>query len=308
MVLQAAASFLLAADVVAVSVALAGMGNIAFAPFILLVMGAISVCLAMPAYSVLRLYRRETWCSCIVAGFLVGAGVAALVLLPVPGSEQIGQDMTIVAGARTAAGWRMYAEAVGTAGGIGAGAGGVFWAALRLLERGARSPRLGCVSLTGGISLAIAASWTILALPSLTMDRSCHNVFRDGRRSIMPVLFFTAELAGGEWPRFQNTAERFASAEGWTVDESNDKDKAFSASRFVSACVEPGTRIMFDGADRSNPTIAHVSVFQPQGDDGWRGPAERLLAAIEADFPGRLRRDRTGTEVQTPSTLLPQKR
>jgi len=306
MILQVAVSFVLAADVVAVSVALAGMGNIAFAPFVLLVMGAVSVCLAMPSYSVLRLYRRETWRSCIVAGFLIGAVAAALVLLPASGSKQIGREITVVAGVRTVAGWRMYAEAVGAAGGIGAGAGGVFWAALRLLERGGHSPRLGRLFLTAGTSLAIAASWTILAIPDLLMDRSCHNVLRDGRGSIGPVLSFTVELKGGEWPRFQDTAEHFASTEKWAINKPKDKDKAFSHSRFVSACVEPGTEIMFDGADLPNPTMAHVSVFQPQGGNIWRGPAGRLLASIEADFPGRLRRDRAGKEVQTPSTLLPQ--
>ena len=306
MLLRVAVSFVLAADIAAVSVALAGMGNVAFAPLILLVMGAVSLCLALPAYSVLRLYRRQTWRSCIVAGFLVGATVAALVLLPVSGSMQIGREMAVVGGVRTAAGWRMYAEAVGTAGGIGAGAGGAFWAALRLLEHAGRWPQLGRLSLTAGVSLAIAASWTVFALPKLTADRSCHNVFRDGRGSIGPVLFFTVELKGGEWPRFRDTAEHFASAEEWAVDESNDKDKAFSDSRFVSVCVEPGTKIMFSGADASNPTRAEVSVFQPQGGNSWQAPAGRLLASIEAAFPGQLRRDWTGTEMQTPSALLPQ--
>ena len=306
--MRAAVSFVLAADVIAVSVALVGLGNIALAPFILFVTGAVSVCLALPAYSVLRLYRRETWLSCIVAGFLVGAVVTALILLllPVPNSEQIGQEMTVVGGVRTAAGWRRYVETVGTVGGIGAGAGGVFWAVLRLLERAGRWPRLGRLSLTGGISLAIAASWTIFALPGLTMDRSCHNLFRDGRRSIMSALFFTVELEAGEWPRFQDTAERFASAEGWDIAASNDEDKAFSDRRFVNACVEPGTQSLFDGADVPRPTSVLVFVYQPQGGDSWRGPAERLLASIESGFPGRLRRNLGDTEVQTPSTLLPQ--
>ena len=100
MLLRAVVSFALAADAVAVFVALAGLANIAFVPFVLLVMGAVSMCLAMPAYSVLRLFRRETWFSCIAAGFLVGAAVAALVLLllPVPDSEQVGREVTVVGG------------------------------------------------------------------------------------------------------------------------------------------------------------------------------------------------------------------
>ena len=305
---RAAVSLALAADVVAVFVALAGLGDIAFAPFVLLVAGGVSVCLAMPAYSVLRRYRRETWLSCIVAGFVVGAAVAALILLllPVPSSEQIGQETTVVGGVRTAAGWRMYAETVGIVGGIGACAGAVFWAALRLLERAGRWLRLGRFSLTGEISLAVAASWTIFALPSLAMDRSCHNPLRDGRRSIAPALLFHVELEGGEWPRFQDTAERFASAEGWDIDASNDKDKAFSGGRFVNACVEPGTQVLFQGADVQSQTRVLVLVYQPQGGDSWRGPAERLLASIEAGFPGRLRRSLADTEAQTPFTLLPQ--
>lgn len=231
---------------------------------------------------------------------------ACVLLLPQPESAPIGREMTVVDSVRTAAGWRIDAELVGIAGGIGAGAGGVFWAGLRLLERGARWPRLGRLPLTAGISLAIAASWTVLAIPGLTMDRSCHNVFRDGRRSIGPVLFFTVELAGGEWPRFQDTAGRFAVADGWHVDESNHKDKAFSEGRFVSACIESGTEIRFAGTDVPTPTRAEVSVFQPQGGNSWQEPAGRLLALIEAGFPGRLRRSWADTEVQNPSTLLPQ--
>ena len=305
-VLRVAVSFVLAAVAVAVPFALAGLGTIKLAPIVLLVTGAITLFVAVPAYFVLRLFRRETWRTCVAAGFLVGAIVAACVLLPVSGgSVQIGPEMTVVAGVRTAAGWRMLAEAVGIAGGIGAGAGAVFWAELRLLERGRRWPRLGWLPLTAGISLAIAASWTIFAIPGLTMDRSCHNLFRDGRTSIAPVLYFTVELAGGEWPRFQATAERFATAEGWAIDESNDKDKAFSHSRFVSACVEPGTEIRFDGAAMPDRSRARVSVYQPQGGTSWREPARRLLTSIQASFPGRLRRNEAETEVETPSTLLP---
>ena len=307
MFLRAAVSFALAADAVAVFVALAGLGNVAFAPFVLLVMGAVSICLAMPTYSVLRLCRRETWFSCIAAGFVVGAAVAALVLLllPMPDSEQIGREVTVAGGVRTAAGWRMYAETVGIVGGIGAGAGGIFWAALRLLERAGRWPRLGRFSLTAGTSLAVAASWIIFALPSLMADRSCHHLFRDGQDSIGPVLFFTVELEESEWPRFQNVAKGFASAEGWAIDGSNDKDKALSNRRFVNVCVERGTQILFDGSDVPRPTRAEVSVLQPQGGDSWQGVAGRLLVSIEAGFPGRLRRSLGDTEAQTPLTVLP---
>ena len=180
--LQIVVSFVLAADSVAVLVAVAGAGTITAAPVVLLVTGAITALFAMPAYVVLRRYRRETWRSCAGGGLVLGLLVAASTLLPATGYVQIGPEVAVVAGVRTAAGWRMYAEAVGIAGGIGAGAGLVFWAALRLLESGARWPRPNRVALSMGISLAIAASWMIAAIPGLAMDRSCHNVLRDGRK------------------------------------------------------------------------------------------------------------------------------
>ena len=77
--LRVAASFALAADAVAVAVA----GISAFAPIALLAAGAITLVLAVPAYLVLRRFRRETWLDCIAAGFLVGATAAAGALLPV---------------------------------------------------------------------------------------------------------------------------------------------------------------------------------------------------------------------------------
>ena len=289
----------------AVAVSLAGSGDIRLAPPVLLVTGAVALLLATPAYVILRRFGRETWPKCLLAGFLVGAVVAACVLLPASGFQQIGPDVTVADGVRTAAGWRMYAEAVGIAGGIGAGAGAVFWAVLRLLERAAVWPRMGGLALTAAISLAVGGGWTVFAIPALTMDRSCHNVLRDGRPSISPVLFFTVELAGGEWPRLHDTATRFAAAERMDIDESNDKDKAFSPRRFVSACSEPGTKIMVDGRDWPGTSRAIISVYQPQGGTGWQQPAARLLAAIEAALPGRLRRRLSDAEVQTPSILLP---
>ncbi len=304
-ILRVAASVVLAAESIAVLAAVAGAGTISLAPAILLVTGAIALCLAMPAYLVLRRYRQETWWSCITAGFVVGAIVAACILLPATGSVQIGQEMTVVAGRRTAAGWRMYAEAVGIAGGVGAAAASIFCAALRLLERSARSPRLGRLALTAGISLAIAVGWTVFAIPGLIMDRSCHNVFRDGRTSISPVLFFAVEVGEGEWPRLQDIVDRFATDERWAVDQSNADDKAFSPRRFVDVCTEPGTDIILDGFDAPGAHWVTVSVYQPQGGDSWQEPARHLLAAIEAGFPGRLRRTAADKEVLSPSALLP---
>ena len=275
------------------------------APAVLLVTGAIILILAIPAYLLLRVYWPMTWPRCVAAGFLIGVIAAACVLLPVSGFVQIGQEVAVDGGVRTSAGWRMFAEAVSIAGGIGAGAATVFWAALRLLERGARWPRLGWTSLTAGISLVIAASWTIVAIPSLRMDRSCHNLFRDGRRTIAPVLHFVVESSGEEWTRFQDVAESFATNERWAVDESNDQDKGFSLGRFVDACVEPGTNIRFEGTELPGPRWFSVSVFQPQGGDSWVGPARRLLASVETAFPGRLRRSFFDKKVQTPATLLP---
>ena len=305
-ILRVAVGFVLAADAISVLAALAESATLEAAPIVLLVMGAVTVLLAVPVYVVLRLYRRETWRSCIAAGFILGAIAAACSLPSASGTVQIGQEMTVIAGIRTAAGWRMNAEAVGIAGGIGASAGAIFWATLRLLEHAAHWPRLGRFPLIVAVSLAITASWMIIAIPGLTMDRSCHNVLRDGRRSIAPVLFFTVKLAPTQWPRFQDTVERFAVGERWDIDESNDEDKKFSSLRFVNACSDSGTDVRFEGVDLPGPGWVWVWVFQPQGGNDWQEPARRLLASIEAGFPGELRRTLSNTEVQSPSSLLPQ--
>src|SRR6185436_11963569 len=96
---------------------------------------------------------------------------------------------------------------------FGALAGLVFWLVLKLSgELATREPsadygseqtsyRSGSAraSMLLGAT-AVILTTVVLAIPTITKDRSCHNMFRDGRRSVVPQLSIDLHIEAQDWP------------------------------------------------------------------------------------------------------------
>ncbi len=156
-------------------------GDVQLTPAVLMVLGGIMLGLAVPAYLILRCFWRESWWTCILAGLFVGVAiVGSSLLLPNPDFFQAGDQIEVFDGAKTAAGWRNFIWTAAAAGGIGAGAGALFWVALRALEAWNPWPSRRHLPLAAGIVFAAVAAGTILWLPRLGAVRPCTHAACEG--------------------------------------------------------------------------------------------------------------------------------
>ncbi len=72
---------------------------------------------------------------------------------------------------------------------------------------------LGCTR-NGGFGIGLAAVGLLLAgavaaIPSITRDRTCHKMFRDGRTSIGPQASLDLQIAIDDWPKLTKMFEQF---------------------------------------------------------------------------------------------------
>jgi hypothetical protein len=152
-------------------------------------------------------YRAKQWkrvSAAIIGAALIGAIPVGILAWPLnPSSKTMATDddvATIIDGVPTLAGWLNYLNELGTFGGLGAVGGLVFWLTLRwsgeLIAPDPVKPqprqRHSSILLAGA---AITASLVVFMLPDITKDRSCHNIFRDGRRSAAPRVSIGLDVA-----------------------------------------------------------------------------------------------------------------
>src|SRR5581483_6658270 len=91
-------------------------------------------------------------------------------------------------------------------------------------EGGARSsplsPPIGGQALAA-VGVMLAAG--IFAIPSITKDRTCHNMFRDGNRtSIAPQETIELQLVEYRWPELRKLLADFRAAHNLSVRDSSE--------------------------------------------------------------------------------------
>jgi len=216
------------------------------------------------------------------------------------------------------AGWLNYLQLMGIFGGFGAVGGLVFWLTLRwsgvltvdAVGPALRQRRIG-MWLAGA---AVTASVTVFALPSITMDRSCHNMFRDGRRSASPKANIDLDIAAGDRSKLAPLLEQFAISHGLSFRNSSESRPEVAILSF-SACSEQGVVINIHeqywaapeyAAPRGDRGVA-IGVFDLHDGAGWQPLARELVAVLDAQWQGKIRfRDPMGRLVPGPAELIPQ--
>src|SRR5262249_32440264 len=148
----------------------------------------------------------------------------------------------------------------------------------------------------GLAAVAMIASATVFALPSITMDRSCHSMFRDGRSSVRPKVNIDLDIAMDDWIALTNLFQDFAVSHDMSFRNSNDSKPAVKILG-LSACTEQGRVITADEqrwAPRNYaPAIAGwgvpVSVFDLNDGNAWQPLARDLVAVLDLRWPGKVR-------------------
>jgi hypothetical protein len=213
-----------------------------------------AIVLGLPLFLFLRAKSLVGIISCALGGFVVGAiGPASFGLMGMFGNASYnassGGRATIVNGAPTLAGWIEYAQAVGYAGLIGLAGGLTFWLVTRLSgqippEPATATPPARSPAMSRTVAVvAIAATCAVLLLPSIVTDKSCHNLFRDGRTSIAPQIYARVNLTAEDWPALTQLTTDYAAAHSLSLRS----DQAIRSGRLMwrnlNLCNEAGINI-----------------------------------------------------------------
>lgn len=275
------------------------------------------------------LYRARRWTrlSTVIAGaFLIGATPVGLVAWPISLSSRTTASVdgvaTIIDGVPTLAGWLGYLKLLGMFGGLGAVGGLVFWLTLRwsgvpmMTDSNSSKPVLR--QRRTGIwlaSVAIAASAVIFALPSLTADRSCHNMFRDGRSSVSSKVNIDLDISMGDWSRLARLLEEFGRSHRMSFRNSSESRVGVVEVLGLSACTEDGVVISVreqlwnsqtQTVLRGDRGVA-INFYDLHDGTGWQPLAKEFVAALDSEWLGKVRfRDGGGRYVAGPAFLMPQ--
>jgi hypothetical protein len=266
-------------------------------------------------------HRAKQWdrlWSAIAGAALIGIAPVGFMTWPfrpwTRGMSSVDGVVTWVDGFPTWAGWLSYLEILAGASALGAIGGLICWLILRacgLVPADARTqfkPRLGLLL----ASLAVAASGSVAALPRLTMDRSCHNVFRDGRRSVSPVVNIDLDIAPADWPALAKLLEQFGLAHQMSFRDLSQSQPSTVDMLYLSLCAEDAPVISVNeqhwlvGELPTGDRGVGVVMYDPRGNHDWHPLARDLIAALDGKWSDKVRfRNGEGRLVPMPAELMP---
>jgi hypothetical protein len=315
------AAFLFAA-LAAAALATALGGSIDLLPYAFAVAIAHAVLLGQPVFVV---FYRKGWVNavtCTGGGAAIGALPCGLFAWPWnPGSgfsSWSHNTPKIIDGVPTAAGWLEYAELTGMFALHGALAGLVFWLVLKLSvapkvtgESQGRASRWQRRAPAVSLVMALVLIAGVIAVPALTKDRTCHNMFRDGRQSIVPQVNIDLRIEKDDWSRLAAVLSTFSAANGMHFRDSTRIEPAMHYLH-LSACNDHGVNIHVHDMRWTHrnfePLIAGrgvpVGVYEVHDNSGWPRIAGALIADLEVAWPGKVAfLDQRGNEIPVPQYL-----
>jgi hypothetical protein len=159
---------------------------------------------------------------------------------------------------------------------------------------------------------ATIASVAVAAIPSITMDRSCHNMFRDGRRSVLSSLNIDLDITMDDWPAVTTLLENFGVSHGMLFRNSSSSRPQVKVLG-LSACTEQVVITVVDQRWASRnyaPLMAGrgvpVGIYDLTEGSAWRPLARELVAELDSQWPGRVQfRDGGGRLVPRPASQMP---
>jgi hypothetical protein len=286
--------------------------------------------LGLPFFAIFKVRHWINIFSCIGCGFVIGALPVGVFTWPLAywsagGHASIDGIATVVDGVPTAAGWFYYAQSVGFFGLFGALAGLAFWAVLRLTGElsapvravnGAAEVRLHRSGPYITLAVSIAAvllSSLVLAVPVITKDRTCHNMFRDGRKSVHSQVNMELEIGLADWPKLTTVFEDFGTTHSLSFRNSSRVNPGVVDVLGLSLCSERGANIeahrqewaaaTFKALPLARSGVA-IGVYELRSKSGWETLAQGLVAELESTWQGKVRfKDGSGRVMPMPEKL-----
>jgi hypothetical protein len=285
-----------------------------------------AVILGLPVALICLVNRWTGLRAAVAAGLLVGAIPGGLSFWIIPffrGNASINGVPTVIDGILTSAGWVEFLALVGRLGGLGVAGSIVFWSVLkrsRALEptgpgASAAAPRrLGFAAAVAGA--AVIASIAVAAIPTATEDRTCHNVLRDGRRSINAKAVIELDIGLPEWPTLTTLVQQFGATHGMSFRNSNESDPGVVEALGLSVCTEQGVAISAN-EQRWTPSIdpstrgggVSIAVYDPGDGTAWPSLTRDFAATLESQWHGKVRfRSSDGRVIPIDEALGPSSR
>jgi hypothetical protein len=278
-----------------------------------------AVVLGVPAVALLWHRRLVNWFTALATGFVIGAVPFGFISWPLSYGNTnawIDHVQTIANGVPTAAGWIQYVRTLLTFGAFGA-LGGLacwlwlwIWRALPTLDE-----KPGTVhqlrNSVAASSIVVALVGAVLAIPAVTEDRSCHNVLRDGRRSIGPQVSIDLEISDTDWPHLKEVLSAFAATNNLFFRDDSEVRPEIVRTLYLSVCNSGVTistaeqRWAFQGyAAPIKGRGVGIGVYETHPGSGWERLTRRLLDRLEGRWPGKIRfRGKQGELIPMPKAL-----
>lgn len=267
-----------------------------------------AVIIGLPLFLFLRSKSWTGIIACALSSLIIGAaGPAVLGLSSLFGNSSYnawsGGKATVVNGVPTLLGWLEYAQSVGFMGLIGLSGGLTFWLTMRLSGQNPAPPEVAGTPARSspGISRIIAATaisstCAVLLLPRVVQDKTCHNVFRDGRSSIGPQIYADLKLSAEDWPALAQTFTEFAAANSLSFRSDQKIARGQVMWRSLDLCNEAGTHIeivdqpWMDRMGHAPAVIKGIklSVEEFRTGSDWNLLARELIIKINARWPEKI--------------------
>jgi hypothetical protein len=290
-------------------------------PIVLVVALGHAVILGLPAFLLGRFLGRVNLIFSAIAGFIIGAvPIALLTLLTLGGTFSASTNgiPTIINGMPTLAGWLEFLKSWMSFGGLGALGGIAFFLVLKLTGDGIRDTEITPAVArriswaTSGLAiLAILLTGTALAIPSITKDRTCHNMFRDSRTSIGPKVNARLAIPPADWPQLTQVFEQFGRANELSFRNDSHDQSGTVRVLGLSLCNDQGLNIdaIEQYWERSGASVPEkdgvaLGVYEVREGSNWPHAAHALFAELEAHWPGKVQfKDGRGQIIAAPDEL-----
>lgn len=279
-------------------------------------------------YGFLAWKRKVNLVTCLLSGFFVGALPIGLWTFPLRYPELktnawLGGTQTMVDGVPTLAGWLQYGGLLLFFGSIGMLGGLIFWKFVRK-HHSKPDGRTNVAEHRSRTGKPLIHSWAVLPvcavlliggvflIPVATKDRSCHNLFRDGRNHASPELGIDLAISRDSWEDLRTFFEEFSSSNDLDFRGSIDDSYSSVSILSLSMCREPGLSIRSNEqywAHRGEGPVPgrgiSIAVFSLYEDIDWIPVARKLVDGLEAQWPSKVRfRDGEGRIIPLEQTTI----
>jgi hypothetical protein len=159
---------------------------------------------------------------------------------------------------------------------------------------------------------AIDGSVAFAELPAITKDRTCHNMFRDGRTSASTKVNIDLDVMPQDWPRLATLFQQFSSSHHMSFRNSSETRPNVVEILGLSACNEEGQVVLAleqRWASRNYSPLSPgrgvaIGIYDVGDGAGWQPLGWDLVALLDSEWHGKVRfRDGDGRLVERPAAL-----